>query len=797
MIGLFAVKGVFDMGYRFASQIGKPSLQRQSSGVALAALMTALPVSPADAQTQAATASDGQPTMAGGVEDIVVTARRRSENLQDTPISISAFSAAGIESRQIQQVSGIAQFTPALTFETAAPIAGSSSAAVMFIRGIGQVESIPTVDLGVGLYVDGVYLARSVGGVLDLLDVERIEVLRGPQGTLFGRNTIGGAINITTKKPDDILAADLQMLVGSDKHFSPRASLNIPLSSDLFVKATAGWETQDGYVKRPDGRDTGDRNRLTGRLAARWQPSDALTFDLVFDGTRERTNGAAFVLLDTTAAGLYPLDPEGNPTPFPPNLKAGQFPFFRNVVLNGATCAGAEPPVTNPPALPACFGNHYIPPGLNQDFSNKRVFSNLDLWGVAFTAAWEVGGATLKFITSYRDTEAAYNIDQDHTPVQIADVDTTSTHWQLTQELQIVGTAMDGQLDYIFGLFHFREKARSIELVRFPVVYIQSGGRTNNDSIAGFAQATYRILPSLSLTGGLRYTSDTKRFTPESFVIESLIGLPPGFPVLPANQVSRTFRKWTPMINLAWKPDDDLLIYGTYSQGFKSGGFTQRVFPPLPETPSFAPETATVYEAGFKWSGAENRVRLNGAAYSTSYRDVQITVQNISVAPIILNAARARIRGGELEFVAVPTPPLTIEAAVGYINARFLETAPGAQVTTANRLLKTPEWTLHASAAYRFDLGRWGLTPRVDWSYRSRTENNAINSPQISQPGFSLFDIGVMLDNDDGFSIIARLQNVTDKRYITGAFSDDISLGLSEAVLDRGRQWSLTLRKSF
>ena len=734
-----------------------------------------------------------------GVEDIVVTARKRSEKLQDTPISISAFSQAGIEQRQIQQVSGIAQFTPALTFENAAPIAGSSSAAVVFIRGIGQVESIPTVDLGVGLYVDGVYLARSVGGVLDLLDVERIEVLRGPQGTLFGRNTIGGAISITTKKPDDRLGGEMSLLVGSGRHFIPRGSINIPLSSNIFVKASGSWEFQEGYVRRPDGRDTGDKDRLTGRLAVRALAGDNLTFDLVVDGTRERTNGAGFVLLDTNAAGFYPLDPMGNPTPFAQSVKAGQFPFFANVVLNGATCAGAAPPITMPPANAACFGDHYISRNLDQDFSTKNVFSNLDLWGAAFTAAWDVGNAQLKSITSYRDTKSAYNIDQDHTPVQIADVDTVSSQWQATQEFQIVGSAVDRKLDYIVGAFYFKEKARSIELVRFPPVYIQSGGSTNNNSVAGFAQATFHATPTLSLTGGLRYTRDTKRFRPDSFVISSVIGLPAGLPVLPSTEVSRTFSKWTPMVNVAWKATPGLLLYATYSEGFKSGGFTQRVFPPLPATPSFAPESASVYEGGFKLDTANNRIRLNGSIYQTNYQDVQITVQNTSVAPIILNAAKARIRGGELEFTAIPADGLTFEASAGYIDAKYLETAPGAQVTTANRLLKTPEWTLHASLSYRANLGgAWSATPRIDLSYRSRTENNAINSPQISQPGYALIDLGLMIANaDNGLSLIGRLRNLTDRRYITGAFSDDINLGLSEAVLDRGREWSLTIRKTF
>lgn len=766
-------------------------------------------------------ANDGQvDTDDGGMEVIVVTARKREENLQDTPISITAFSEGGLESRQIQKISGVAQMTPALTFEEAAPISGNSAVAVLFIRGIGQVESIPTVDLGVGLYVDGVYLARSVGGVLDLVDAERVEVLRGPQGTLFGRNTIGGAISITSKKPDEYWSGQGSILYGTDNKVVAKGSLNTPLADNLFLKSSVAYTLQDGYVSKPaNGRDTGDQNRLSLRSHLRATPTDNLEFNLIFDATRERTNGAAYVLVDTNVPGLAPVFPDGSPTPFPQDQKAALFPFFFNEAINAGVCGSVPPPpnapFSNPPLIPQCFGQHYVPPNRDTDFSNLNNFSNLDIWGVSFTADLDLGPVQLKSITSYRETRSSYNLDQDHSPLLIAEVLSTNNQEQFTQELQLLGQAFDDRLSYIIGAFYFQEKALTVEDVTFAPVDFRSGGSVDNDSIAGFAQATFDITDSLSVTGGIRYTRDQKRFAPDQFVRANGLGIPVGFPIIAtiqngvpviAPEDKLTFKRWTPMFNISYKVNPDVLLYATYSEGFKSGGFTQRLFPPTVLNPGqtvgdvfgFSPEIAKVYEGGFKADMFDRKVRLNGALYHTDYSGVQVTVQNVTVAPLILNAAQAEIFGGELEATIIPVEGGLLEFGIGYIDADFKEIAPGAQVQVTDQFIKTPEWTFNAGASYEILLNdSWSMTPRVDWSYRSRTENNSINSPQISQPGYHLLDAGITFENDSGFAVIARLENITNERYITGAFSDDISLGLSEAVLDRGREWSITLRKKF
>lgn len=797
-----------------SKQVGKAALMGSSAFVAVLS-------SPALAQEVPADAVEGEAAeQQGGVETIVVTARRREERLQDTPISITAFSEGGLEQRQIQKVSGIAQQTPALTFEEAAPISGNSAVAVLFIRGIGQVESIPTVDLGVGLYVDGVYLARSVGGVLDLVDAERVEVLRGPQGTLFGRNTIGGAVSIISKTPDEFFGGQVSALYGTDNHVVLNGSINTPLSDNVFLRTSGAYTYQDGFVDKPaNGRDTGDQDRLSLRSHLRIEPTSDFSIDLIGDYTRERTNGAAFVLVDTNVPGLAPVFPDGSPTPFPQEDQAALFPFFFNEVINAAECGSlpAPPalPFSNPPTKTNCFGQQFVSPGLDTDFSDIDNFSDLDIWGASATLEWDLGPVQLKSITAYRETDSAYNLDQDHSPILIAEVDSVNNQTQFTQELQLLGQAFDDRLNYIFGAFYFEEQATTVENVTFAPVDFSSGGETDNDSIAFFAQATFELTDALSVTGGIRYTRDQKRFTPVSFIGQNGLGIPVGLPVVntivdgapvPAEQDELTFGRWTPMFNISYKVAPDVLLYATYSEGFKSGGFTQRVFPPTTLAPGqtvgdvfgFGPEVAEVIEGGFKADLFDRVLRLNGAVYRTDYSGVQVTVQNVSVAPIILNAAQAEIVGGELEAILVPAPGALFNFSVGYIDAEFEEVAPGAQVQVTDDFIKTPEWTLAAGASYEFLLGGdWTMTPRVDWAYRSRTENNSINSPQISQPGFYLLDAGVTFENDNGLAVIARLENITDERFITGAFSDDISLGISEAVFDRGRQWSVTVRKRF
>ena len=747
--------------------------------------------------------ADNEPEF--GIEEIIVTARKREESLQETPISIQAFTADGLEQRGIDNISQIGSFTPNMIFDRTAAISGSNSSAIVYIRGIGQDSSISTIDLGVGTYIDGVYLARSVGGVLDLIDVERIEVLRGPQGTLFGRNTIGGAINITSAKPSEDFRADATLTFGSDEMINGKLTVNGALAENLFAKGAFLTKNRDGYVDRADGKDMGDDDLLAGNIALRWLPANSVTVDLAFDVTESDSNGAPFTLVDVNANA--------------------PFPQFHNAFVRPPTDGCFIPPPfgtgSTDSTNPGCYNSQWIPQDKDTDFGTFPANDELDIWGISGTMEWEItDNLTFKSITSYRDTESEYALDQDHSPLTIAHVYSSTTQDQLTQEFQLLGTLLDQKLEWILGFYYFEEEGTYFETVTFSPVFFQSGGSIDNDSLAVFAQGTYHVTDQLSLTAGVRYTDDTKRFTPDQMIFRNnnalvppfLLGFgpglvppvpPPGTLILPNTEAEIDTQEATPMVSLGYQWNDELFTYFTYSEGFKSGGFTQRIFPPQADIPSFAPEFVTVYEAGFKWQGFDNRLRLNAAYFFSDYEDLQIVSQARTVAPIVLNAGEAEVQGFEIDIQAVPHTNLLVEAGLGYIDDEITEIDPGTGVGIDNSLVKTPEWSGNFAISYEWEWNNWStIMPRLDIAYKSSYYGNAINSAPTRQGEFGLLNLGATFKTNDGkWTVTAIGRNLTDKEYISAGYSEQngptLNLGISEVVRNRGREWSVMIKRSF
>jgi iron complex outermembrane receptor protein len=739
-----------------------------------AAAMTMMALTPSSAYAQS---EEEQ----AGLEEIVVTARKREESLQDTPISITAFTASALEDRGIGDIEQIGEFTPNLVFDRAASIGGSGSTAVIYIRGLGQDSGLPTIDQAVGLYVDGVYMARAVGSVVDLVDIERVEVLRGPQGTLFGRNTIGGAISITTQRPDQDFHGYVVGSVGDDERRDVRVSFNAPITSELAASFTVSSNQRDGYVIRADGADMGDTDATAARVAALWTPSN--DFDLYFaaDYSRRRENGAPFVLNEVTLLGT------NGPT----------FGMFHNAFV--APVGVCAPPFDLTLTDPNCYSNQWIAASGETDFGTLPARDDLDLWGASLSAEWRLGNITLRSITSYRDTESAFSLDQDHSPLTIAHVVTDFEHNQFTQELQLLGEAFGGRLNYIVGAYYFQEEGALFERVTFAPVDFISGGSVDNDSLAFFTQATLDITDRLSLTAGVRYTEDTKRFTPDTYVVSSGIGIPPGTPILPSDEAVVEVEEITPMVNLAYDWSQDFMTYITYSEGFRGGGFTQRVFPPNSTVPSFDPEFVEVWEAGFKWVALDNRLRLNAAVFDNQYSDLQFVTQDTTVGPTVRNAGAAEVRGGELELTWLATEALQFDVGVGYLDAQVTEVDPATLVSPGASLVRAPEWSTSAGVSYEFNLGELGtLTPRLDWVYRSDTYYEARNRPQSLQPSYDLINVGLTYESVSGdwaASLIGK--NLTDERVLQSVYTDQRDLGLTEAMYGRGEEWILTLRRSF
>ena len=757
------------------------------------------------------------------LEEIIVTARKREENLQTTPVAVSAFTDKELEVRQIDSTDRLTDITPNLTFDSVSPSSGSSSAAQIFIRGIGQTDFTPVTDPGVGLYVDGIYMARSVGNVLDFLDVERIEILRGPQGTLFGRNTIGGAVVVHSRRPDEDPRASLKVQVGDDDMFYLTGKANLPLGENVFSNIAIASKNRDGYVTRVyDGVDTGDDDSLAGRGSLSWTPRDDFRLYLTADVTRIREHGAP-----TVGGGVN---------------DRGAFATFGNGLLASCTAVNINPNFGTPGGGPPSFP----PPGVGVngapgcyhansfagEYTSEGTFpvkSDLDIWGLSAELVWDVSDwVSIKSITGYRDMEMESSRDGDNTPANIFATQDFYDHQQFSQEFQFSGTVLDDRMKWLLGLYYFEEDGFNTNPVYLPVGSIRSGGLYDNDSLAAFFQSTYDLTQQLAFTFGLRYTEDTKRFTPDQISLgdssaSGIFGptwpnfagfyLPSAGPPMPAGTRLVTFDEFEEkfddtniMLNLAYQWTDELMTYVSYSEGFKSGGFDQRFTAFTPAPSSYDPEYADTWEAGLKTDLADNRVRLNLALFHTSYEDLQIIIRE-SFNPITFNGGDASIDGGELELTLVPTDRWYITAAVGYLDAEYDELDPsvseGSNATPIlidYKLVNTPEWSAALGAAYTIDLSDWGtLTPRVDWSFHDEQFNDSINTPQLFQDDYTLLNAAITLQTNDGrWESTLAFRNITDEEYlITGNSAFRTAASYVEQVYGRGSEWYLSVQYNF
>jgi iron complex outermembrane receptor protein len=764
------------------------------------------------------------------IEEIVVTARMREEGLQEAPIAISAYTGESLEYRGVQRLDEIAKFVPSLTLENNPSFGGASNSAAIYLRGIGQKEFLPTTEPGVGLYVDGVYIARSVGAILDIVDIERLEVLRGPQGTLFGRNTIGGAISITTVKPEPggEFEGTASVSTGTDDLVNAKGSVHVPVTDTFAMRFAAARLTQDGYVDRADGVELGDDDTLTGRVAMAWQPNDGFSADLSVDYTRDRENGPAMELVGIDFTDLSQL--QGVVLAPPPPMA-----FIHNVTFaaaaQGVPCAVTDVNgngITSNPAVPNCYDDRYIGAD-GKDEGTAPAFSRNDLLGSSLTLAYDINEAlTLKSITGLRYLDSEFARDGDHSPNRISQFYDDLEQDQYTQELQLLGS--HDRLDWILGAYWFSEEGDNANILDFTVSNFRSGGEFDNESWALFAQATYDLTERLHLTAGVRYTDEEKAFTPDQIIFTNYFAgisnvVPPDNPlaaldapflqagerILPFLTKRIDIEETTPMVNLSYDVNDAVMVYASYSEGFKSGGFTQRVFPPIvagftapPGTPdidlipTYDPEFVDVYEVGFKSTFLDERVRLNGAAFHTEYDDLQVQVFN-SVAPVTQNIGAATIDGLELELQAAPGGGWLVESSLAWLDAGYDDIDTGITLIEDDyEFERVPEFTASLGVSKEFALTSGGsLTVRVDGSHRGETYNDAYNTELLKTDAYELIDASLRWQNAaQDLSVVLAGRNLTDEEFlVTGVYGT--AFQSYEAMFDRGRQWRLELRKDF
>ena len=755
------------------------------------------------------------------MEEIVVTARKREESIQDTPIAVSAFSGASLEARGIEKIDGIAAITPNMTFSNINTNAGGGSNASVYIRGVGQTDFIPSADPGVGLYVDGVYLARSIGSGRDLIDIERVEVLRGPQGALFGRNTIGGAVAIHTIKPHSEFDARVKVKVGNDDRQDISGRVNIPITDSLFTSFSAAKFKQDGFVENPiTGDDTGDDDTWALRGALRWEASDNLVIDINADYSEDDENGQPRVSTSDPSRAVAFIPPD-SPT------GTGNGGFQHNFFL-GANSPFNGPDAPFPPqGVPELrqFSNCDATPdnieGTNADCANastvglgkntgtEDAYYEADIWGVAGTVEWGItDNLRLKSITAYRDLDSKFGHDGDNSPFYLSWVRDVYEQNQFSQELQLLGSSFDGSLDWILGGYYFEEEGENINPVDFAAIDIESGADYENESQAAFAQGTYHFLERWHFTAGIRYTDDTK-----DFIVKGDIQT--AFPILAPPNVGRvtlidngTTRldedDWTPMFNLAFDWTDDLMVYATYSEGFKSGGVQQRnagVFGP--KAPTYSPEYVDSYETGFKFSSADGGFVLNMAAFYADYTDIQLeTLAPEGIAPQLENAGDAEIKGVELESRWAPTNNLFFEVAVGYIDAEITDVDPDATDSggpaEGDTVPYVPEWNYAVSAIYILDLADWGtVTPRVDYSWRDDVFFTPDNDPGNTQESYGIWNASISWNSpNDRYGVSAHWLNIADEDYILYTEISGSS-ATGNDILGREEEWYVTAEVRF
>lgn len=669
------------------------------------------------------------------LENVVVTAQRREQNVQDVPLAISAFSEAEMERRQITEALDLVRVVPNLVGHNNT---GPGSSNVYFLRGLGNTSSVTTFDPPVGTYVDDVYISRQSANNYALFDVERIEVLRGPQGTLFGRNTTGGAVNVITKKPSQDFATFLEVGTGRFDRFMGRASMDLPVSDTVLTKFSGFYQEHDGFVR---STVTAEKNNglksYGGRVAVRVLPTDAITWDV---------------------AGEYTSDSQLN--------------LIRN--LNA--------PATNNTGFTQRSGAGSL---LDQARRGEGLGSQTDTLFFVSNVGIELDHATLSFITGYREETWEHIIDFLPTGVRgrsgfaIAGVQDTT---QLTQEIKAVGTLYDDRLRYTAGLFYIDEDNKTdFQDLAGTTLQIDRIMKNGTQSIAGYLQLDYALTDRLTLTAGGRYTDEEKDIGYVSRMDRgALYDVSTAELIAGGIPVEQGFSEFTPKVGIEYRSSDDWLWYASATNGFKSGGWNGRGAVPhaavsfLP----FGPEKVWSYEGGFKSQFLEDTMRLNATVFWADVADLQLTsgVTNPSGGVIFLtqNTGEGRFRGAEIEWQWLPLNELNIYASLGLMDAAYtsIKPQPQTQVTLASQPVRSPDVTGNLGAIYTIPAPGGNFSVSGDASFTSDHWVAVSNTPASAHVRSRwLYQAQLGYQTDSGqWSASLGCKNCGDEEYITSWF---------------------------
>ncbi|MGN6062602.1 MULTISPECIES: TonB-dependent receptor [Brevundimonas] len=694
--------------------------------------------------TTAAQAQEAAPVgeQVSSVDDIIVSARRRDEALKDVPVAVSAFSAEQLEQKGSADITELTRSAPSLTLQAAR---GSNSTLISFIRGVGQQDPLWGFEPGVGLYMDDVYIARPQAAVLDIFDIQRIEILRGPQGTLYGRNTIGGAIKYVTKRIDtDEPQGQVRASYGSYNQRDLVASVELPFNDKFAVSAAVARYLRDGYgTNLNTGNEHYNKDVTAARFSAEWTPTDSLFFRLAGDIVKDDSNARhGHRELAPSPADVYD------------------------------TNAGAG--------------------------DANRVESK----GLSLTGEWNVNEwLTLKSVTAQRDGLTRGNIDFDNLPAPILDIPARYDDDQFSQEFQAVfsGDRWSG----VAGVYYLDATASGAfdTVLGLANLTTLTSGSVDTKSYAVFGDFSYDVTDALSVSVGARWTHDEKTgivFRRQYLGIRS-----PGFgngaavPIAaPRTDYTATkeFEKFTPRVSVSYKLTPDLTTYVSWGEGFKSGGFDMRGDAVLyPDTvKGYRPETVETWEIGLKGSLFDNRLNFATAIYDSSYEDQQITTQypaGATVASVVDNVGSSSIRGWEFEGRLRVTDNLTLNGMLSYTDAEFDQfmayiptgplnsscpTKPGCFVDVSDQrdFQNTPEWTGSIGATYTHWMENGSSLAFIpSASYRGDYQLFETANPILDQEAFWMFDASlVWTSSNDRLTVGVHGKNLSDEQYRVGGY---------------------------
>lgn len=674
--------------------------------------------------------------------EIVVTARRRSESLQDVPLSVSAFGTQQLETQNAGNLRDLQHSIPSLQYSERGVLQTE-----LTIRGVGGDSRNIGIDSGVGMYIDGVYIPRTSGFNSDLAEVAQLEVLRGPQGTLFGKNTIGGVVNITTKKPTEELEGMVYASYGNYNAMRIRGALSAPITDKLFAKVTVSTWDRDGYVfNTVDKLDYMNENRRGARLQLRYLASDRLEINVNADVTKDRT---------------------------------------RTLQSQPGSPAGA--------AAPYFTGNRYQ---ISADHDN---IADRDMWGASITADYTLeNDMKLTYIGAHREIDIFVKSDIDQLPIDVFHSEKfTDTVNMESHELRLVSPGT-GSLRYVAGLYYYNQDggAERRIFINNNALAVVNFFQAKTESYAGYLNVDYDILPGLTATGGVRYTYEKKKGS----LFQERPGLNYNY-----NDLKRSDKNISWTGSLAYKISPDLTTYATVSRGFKSGGFNLEG-PGLPNIPAsaltFGPEKVTSYEVGLK-GRLFDAIRFSLSGFHLIYKDKQV-VQLVPAGPIVniqvTNAGAARMNGVEAEVSFSPFQGFDLSGNFSHLDTKYTSFPNAATVNgglvsfTGNRVERAPKYTASGQAVYRFNAGPGTVQISGSASYTGDTHLQPDNSPATFQKGYLQFDGRVSYELPNGLTLAVWGKNLANKDY---AIFQRFFAGLNQVTYGEPRTYGVEARYRF